>query len=219
MNKVLIILLLLTVSVGVMYAQMRFGGRAGLNLANVGGDNDMEDVDNRIGFHLGVMAQHTLMPNMLIQPELIYTNKGYYSEGTEVISGVSVDYEQTVKLDYIEIPLLIKYDLPMNNMAIQPYIGPSLGFLLLAEVEAEASANGISVSDTEDIKDETSSIDLGLNLGVDAIVGKNIMVGLRFNLGLINLDDSKDEDDNSKSEDEDPTYFNRAIMLNLGFLF
>ena len=219
MNKVLIILLLLTVSVGVMYAQVRFGGRAGLNLANVGGDNDMEDVENRIGFHLGVMAQHTLMPNIIVQPELIYTNKGYTWEDTDTEDGITIKMESTVKLDYIELPLLFKYDMPMNNMSLQPYLGPSLGFLMKAEVEAEASANGISVSDTEDIKDEISSIDLGLNLGVDAIVGKNIMVGLRYNLGLINLDDSKDEDDNSKSEDEDPTYFNRAIMLNLGFLF
>lgn len=56
-----------------------------------------------------------------------------------------------------------------------------------------------------------NSLELGLNLGVDAILRENIMVGLRYNYGLSNIFEDADDDDEY--------VYNRGFMLNLGYLF
>ncbi len=78
MKKILVVMLLAVLGLSLAYANEAFGLRAGLNLTNrtYSGSNDI-DTDNRIGFHAGVVAQYPIGKYLVLQPELMYTQKGW----------------------------------------------------------------------------------------------------------------------------------------------
>ena len=203
MKQIILLVVMLSLSVGMLFAQPVFGVRAGLNIASFTGEDNMDDFSTKLGFHAGAMMQYPVGGNFILQPELLYTMKGATAE--LMLAGIK--NELIGRANYIEIPLLIKYNIEMSSVKIQPYIGASLGYLLVGEVENKKTILGVSTTDTQDFKDDMEDLEAGLNLGVDAIVMQNIMVGLRFNMGLTEI------------AKEGNKYKNNVIMVNLGYLF
>src|SRR5690606_4191712 len=107
------------------------GIMAGVNLASLGGD-DITDVDNRTGVMGGIYVTFHLTSTFGIQPEAIYSQRG-----ADVGDGVDVD--ATIKMDYIDIPVLLRFDIPVVG-PIQPFFvaGPSFGFQSKCAMEAES---------------------------------------------------------------------------------
>lgn len=207
MKKIVLLTALLLVFTGV-YAQMSFGAKLGLNIANVSGD-DVEDADAKIGFHVGGLMQYFLTDDILIQPELLFTQKGSQFEDSDKGDGWSEKYEMKSTYNYLEIPILAKYNFDMDNIKLQPYLGPALGILMNAKYKVEwketfngQSASGSSSGDIEDTED----IEFGLVFGLDAIISENFLVGLRYNLGLTDID-------------KDADVKNNVFMISLGYLF
>ncbi|MFT6843349.1 MAG: opacity protein-like surface antigen [Psychroserpens sp.] len=89
--------------------------------------------------------------------------------------------------------------------------GPQLGFLLSGESKYEETYGGETTSETEDIKEFTNSIDFGLNFGVSFDIAENIMIAARYNLGLSNIIDEEDGDDEKLQ--------NSVFSLSLGYRF
>lgn len=174
MKKLLFSLcLLLTVGVVANQAQAQagFGIRGGLNIANL---NDTDaDVDSRTGLMVGVYANY-LIPNspVVIQPEVLYTQKGYEQN------------DNTVKLDYIEIPVLAKFNfITDGSFTPNVYFGPSIGFNVNAEAENDVVEVGFedSVNDTE----------FGVVVGGGVDFGR-IDLGVRYGAGLTEVVDGGD---------------------------
>src|SRR5699024_6216096 len=109
-----------------------------------------------------------------IQPELLYSMKGSKYEESEEIMGVSINYEEKTKLDYIDLPIMAKYYVTEGFSVMA---GPHIGFLVSAKSEVEASGGGEEESGEVDIKDGLSSIDFGVGAGV----GYQLENGLFFN--------------------------------------
>lgn len=65
--------------------EVTFGAKAGVNFANVTGD--VENADSKIGFHVGRIVEIAISEKFSIQPELLYSAKGYKSEFTEEFIG------------------------------------------------------------------------------------------------------------------------------------
>lgn len=60
---------------------IKFGAKAGLNLANMSGD--VEDNSMKLAFHLGGMAEIKISEQFAVQPELLYSAQGAkFSDGT-----------------------------------------------------------------------------------------------------------------------------------------
>ncbi len=155
---------------------IRFGAKAGLNLANVKGDN--ENTDMRTSFHVGALAEIPISEKFAFQPELLYS-----SQGNKVDES---DFESTTKLDYLQVPLMGKFYVA-EGLSLQA--GPQVGFLLAANSEGED--NGVDFD--EDVKDQLKTIDFGLNLGAGYQLDMGVFFDARYNLGLSNiLDDSGD---------------------------
>ncbi len=174
MKKVLVIVFVLIASYG--YAQdLKFGVKAGLNLANVAGD----DVDNNkvnTRFYFGGFLNTPLSDAVSFQPELLVSMQGF-----EVDMDDS-DVDLALNTTYLNIPLLFKMRLGASN-SVHFYAGPQLGFLLKAEEEAESG----SESYTNDIKDEMNSVDFSLNIGFSFNVNEDFALDLRYNRGLTKL--------------------------------
>ena len=61
-------------------AQVKFGARAGLNLASMTGDDAAGDLDGRTSLHLGVTAEIEISDSFSLQPELTYSGQGYTAD-------------------------------------------------------------------------------------------------------------------------------------------
>ncbi len=167
------------------------GVKAGMNLADLGGD--VEESDMKAGLVVGGFANFGF-GNISIQPELLYSMKGAKQE----IGGedISTDY------NYFEVPVLVKYNLPMPG-ALTPsiYAGPVFSLLLSAE------------SDGEDVKEQLKNNDYGIIIGAGANMDLQSYVltfDARYNLGLNDINDVSGSDFEIK---------NSAIMVMVGLGF
>ena len=151
-------------------AQIRFGAKAGLNLANWAMSPKEEGISNSLKpfFHAGGLAYIPLFSKFGLQPEVVYSG-----EGTKI---KDVDGTSTYNLGYINVPVLLKYKDPSGFFA---EIGPQIGFLL----SAKAKYGEISV----DQKDYLKSTDFSGVLGIGYLSPLNIGVDARYNLGLTNI--------------------------------
>ncbi|HEX9251119.1 MAG TPA: porin family protein, partial [Ignavibacteriaceae bacterium] len=138
------------------------------------------------GFAGGLFFMYQFSDMFAIQPEAYYTMKGATDNGT--IEGYSYDAE--MKLDYIEVPLLLKFLIPIKDSGVKPAIfaGPSIGFNMSAKTKVEAGGQTFE-QDMEDV----ASTDFGLVFGggVGFPVGNGELgLDIRYILGLSTIDDS-----------------------------
>lgn len=190
--KKLILSAMAVCTFGLVSAQdMNFGVKAGANLSNLSGD--VEDTKSLFGAHIGAFVEFKFTDNMAFQPELLYSMQGAKSESSYTETGVTVNEESTLKLGYINIPLMFKY---YATEALYIEAGPQVGFLMSAKEDWSTSATfggeTESESGEDDVKDAFKSIDFGFNLGAGYNITENLSLGLRYNLGLSNIADSDD---------------------------
>ncbi len=211
----------LTIGLGVNAQNIKFGAKAGLNIANLSNAEFSKNTSSRIAYHVGAMAEIKLNNQFAIQPELLYSAQGLSSEVKVGTPQSGVEGTSTVKLNYINIPVMAKYFV-MDGLSLE--VGPQLGFLTSAKVatDVEVKVNGKTVEIPEqyrkefekeygekDIKDETNSIDFGLNFGA-SYTYNNIYAGLRYNLGLTDLVKDNEGEDAIK---------NGVFQLSVGYFF
>jgi|AntRauTorcE11897_2_1112592.scaffolds.fasta_scaffold24812_2 hypothetical protein len=185
MKKLLFTLsFLLTVGLFAQQAQAQtrtgFGIRGALNFANL---NDTDaDFDSRTGLMLGLYANYHISNSpIFIQPEVLYTQKGFESGNT------------TVQLDYIEIPVLAKFAfITEGNLTPYVYAGPSIGFNINSEVDGDVEIEDLEIieefgSDV-DIEDQFNSTEFSVVVGGGLDFG-NFDLGARYGAGLTEIFD------------------------------
>jgi hypothetical protein len=214
MKRILLTFIVITSLAVSASAQIAVGVKAGLNLANVGGD--LEDTDMRPSFHLGGYLTLPLAGKLSLQPELLYNALGAKAEGIDLdtYSGITekTEYKETLKFSYISIPVLVQYSIGPVNI----HAGPQISFLASAKYDAEGKTyvNGVFEesfsSDNVDIKDGFKGMDFGFNLGAGVGFGKLSVTG-RYSLGLANIADEDDDDD------EKFKMTNNVIQLSIGY--
>jgi len=176
-----------------------FGIKAGVNIANYGGD--IEGTDARTGLHVGVVAEMKLSDNFSVQPELLYSMQGAtYSESFDDVPG-----EITDKLDFILLPVMAKYYI-IDGLSLE--VGPQFGILLSAKSEAEAGGE-TAEADIEVYR----NFDMALNGGVGYELPMGLFVQARYSLGVTNII----EDTNDSIDDFVLT--NNNFQLSVGYKF
>ena len=189
--------------------EVSFGVKAGVNFANIGGD-DIGDNKSRTGFHVGGVAEIAISENLSFQPELLYSSVGTKFKYVESEGGFVGKYENQYMLDYITLPLMGKYYV-MEGLSLE--FGPQVGFLLSAKNKYEGSVTGEGVNESSsgktDIKDSIKGIDFGLNIGAGYKLPSGLNFAARYNLGLSNVNDINN---NTKIH-------NGVIQLSVGYMF
>ncbi|GAB3934760.1 porin family protein [Larkinella terrae] len=163
---------MMTVSTSKAQTTARTGIKAGLNASTLY-LNNVNDRNERIGFHVGVFTQLPVSSFFAIQPELQYTTKG-----------VSADYNllgatgrNTFKLNYVELPVLATFKLG-NSVDLQA--GPYASYLLNSKVTTDGDLG----SDYRNInRDNFNSFDYGIAGGLNIYFG-TVLLGLRYGQGL-----------------------------------
>lgn len=184
-------------------AQIQFGLKAGVNISNFNG-SDAGDLDSRTGFLGGAFFAYDFNDMFSIQPEAFYSMKGAkqtFTDLGETITG-------TFKLDYIEIPVLIKLNIPLKGgSTVKPSIfaGPALGIKVASTVEVESGGQSAS-SDVENVSSTDFGFVFGGALGFD-VSGHELGFDVRYNLGLTSVFDSALEADVKNSVISIAAYF------------
>jgi hypothetical protein len=184
---------------------LRIGVLAGFNSATIGGD-DADDAKRRSGVLGGLSLFAPIRNGWGFRPELLYSQKGAKAsiDEAEGFAGSA-----TVKLDYIDIPLLLQYEASTSS-GIRPqlYLGPSIG--LKARCNVEGAAGGVKVSTTcDEAETDVKSTDIaGIVGGALAFpVGNRFFtVGARYQHGLTDIA-------------EDANVRNRVFSVYAGFEF
>ena len=187
---------------------LSYGLKAGLNMANLTDEPEGESYKMKMGVALGGFAVYKVNDNLSIQPELLYTQKGNeieysyedydYSYADWWNHPVTVTEKFKIKLDYIEIPVLAKYSFSPGE-SVCPFIfgGPALGILMSAKV------------DSEDIKSDCNSMDIGLVLGGGVELESGVSIDLRYDMGMTKVFKSE--------EGYTPKQKNTVISLMVGY--
>ncbi|MGB1247034.1 MAG: porin family protein, partial [Flavobacteriaceae bacterium] len=149
MMKQLFTLLTIIVMAQVQAQGLDFGIKAGLNYANVSG---IEDFNQRQGISAGLFAGARLGDKLGFQIDALYSQQG--AEVDQSISQVISEFN----LDYISIPIVLKYYLTEN---VNIHAGPQLGILL----NEETSVFNQTISAVEaNTADWLGTIGVGLDL-------------------------------------------------------
>jgi hypothetical protein len=147
-----------------------FGLKAGVTLASFRGDAAaLSDGSreffpgNRVGFVGGAFVALPMGPRVLLQPEVVYTQKGAQYSGEPG--------RETWQAEYLEIPLLLKLLLGSGPARPALFAGPAAGFKIDAKVVGRSP--GGEEDENSAIGDAVRSVDWGLvfGAGVDIAAG------------------------------------------------
>jgi hypothetical protein len=140
---------------------------------------------NRTGTMFGLSVLLPSAGTFSLQPELLFTNKGSQLD-------VSGGGRRNVKLDYLEIPLLLRID-SRSGTGLSPhvYAGPSVGFNVGCNVVL--SGSGVPNTSSDCKRDNflsPKSVDWGaiVGAGIDLSVGGiGVTGGARYGFGLADI--------------------------------
>ncbi|GEP52085.1 hypothetical protein FNO01nite_27570 [Flavobacterium noncentrifugens] len=207
---------------------IKFGAKAGLNLANLTtdyGNLDGYSNDNKMkpGFHVGGFVEIKISDKFAIQPEVLYSLQGTKVKSSEAdFDGYSYSSEDKISLSYINVPVMVKF-YPIEKLFIEA--GPQVGFLISAKNKSEYTETDgdvtMSASTDVDVKDAYKSIDFGVNVGAGYEFTENLFASVRYNIGLSDI-----AEDGNNDEDLDlgayGSYFktrNSVLSISLGYKF
>ncbi len=184
-------------------SKIGFGFKGGVNIASLIGD-DVDEFDNGLesfgidrnikpGFIGGLFLTWRLSDFFSIQPEVLFTSKGYVLE-PDWVDGQEID-----NFSYVELPILFKLHTPPKEygkitiqIGIYTGIAPSLLVIdrwrLTHEFKDEASDLGFQTSG--DISDSVNVMEYDFNIifGADLYIS-NLLIDVRYNLGLVEFID------------------------------
>jgi|SRR5690554_2737729 len=204
MRKVLLLAAFAVFAFTSVHAQeVRFGAKLGLNMASVGGDNYGSywgggGFGNKTGFHIGGFVEIPLVGDFALQPEILYSSEG---------AGYSVGFlslGEDLKLDYVRIPVLAKYNMPfVEGLSVE--LGPVFGVLV-------SDSGGEKLEWGDDV--EFSAFDVQVGVGATYRFNFGLHAGIRYNKGVLNIYDV-----DAPSGYSDPKAQSNVFQIFAGYSF
>ncbi len=176
---------------------IRFGVKAGMNVASLSKDAGLEDQKSKIGFNAGVFANIPLATSFSIQPEVMYSQYGAKIESVKesTILGTTTRTvnSSSTHLDYITVPVMFQYNF-VPNFYVEA--GPEFGFNVSAKNKGDrtitttnsSGSSSATTSYSEDIdKDNMNTFNFGLGLGAGYYFTDNFGITARYVAGLTDI--------------------------------
>ena len=218
MKKLSLMMFAMMAFIATSNAQVMFGAKAGLNIANISSDDNsdfgnaggLDDPSSRVGFHAGITGDVKIADSFGIGAELLYSQQGTQDEGTFA----GVDYENEFKLDYINIPILAKLYLGEN---FNLYGGVQPGFVVNAKQVSTVEGNETEYDLKDDDGDENQfalvkDTDFSIPFGIGYRTEGGLSLDARYNLGTTAVFENQDDDSDTVGK-------NRVFQVGVGFSF
>ncbi len=181
--------------------KFQMGIKVGSNYSNIyDTKGDKFDAENKFGLAGGVFIAIPIGKVFGIQPEILFSQKGYKQTGNFLGS----TYNLTRTTDYIDIPLLLSIK-PIKFVTIQ--VGPQYSYLLK---QKNVFSNAVtSIEQAEEFKNENIRKNTLCFIGGLDINIKRIVLGARAGWDIQN--------NNGDGTSTAPRYKNAWTQLTLGF--
>jgi uncharacterized membrane protein len=145
-----------------------YGVKAGINFAELWGDDALPESDRKVGYSLGLYAAYKISKGLKIQPEVIWSLQGESSEE----SG-------RYKISYVNIPVMLKW----NHDKVYYELGPQLGLLTINT--AKSVPDELKLENFE-------TFDFSVNVGIGYNLTEDWVIGMRYCQGLSNIAQGRD---------------------------
>ena len=232
-------------------AQTRIGVIAGLSVPNLsGGSNEItQGYVSRLAPHYGITLEHDLGDRFSIQPEIIIDGQGGKRNGLQPITSTSLpalpsggyyyaEFNNSSILGYIEVPILLRYNLGVSRIRVNVDAGPYFGYLLSATQKTAGTStiyvdkNGTpltipippdytqtvqappqSFDASTDVKDSIRRLNAGIEGGVGVVVALSDVHSVSLEVhGLYGLT-------NIQKYAEDGTNHTGNLLITLGYSY
>lgn len=191
------------------FAQIKFGIKAGINLADMNGRVDGikdSDTKTKLGFNLGGVLNYSFTDILSLETGLILDSKGYeYRFDSNGDFSSKADYGKLVtSIYYLDVPINLKVRYDLGNIKVFGRFGPYIGFALSGKIKA----TGDLKNDMKDLgldtekpiefggsatNDDLKGFDFGLIFGAGVGIGK-VEIGADYDWGLLNILPGGDSD-------------------------
>ena len=182
---------------------LHFGLKVGANLSNVydsQGDNFV--ADSKYGLAAGAFLSIPLGKVFGLQPEILYSEKGFKSTGS--LLGTTYSLERSTS--FVDVPLLLAIK-PVGLVTI--LVGPQYSFLLNKKnsfTGGSTTAEQQKLFETDNIRQNVLSFTGGADVNLS-----NFVIGLRANYDTQN--------NNGDGSSTTPRYKNAWYQATVGFRF
>ncbi len=169
--------------------------------------NDYEDISgfsfrnlSRIGFAMGFFIDYQIKNSFSIQPEMQYIQKGAKFVGSGWVATkignlyypFFVNEDIIIQSNYIEITVLAKYSLDIDNLKTFLFAGPGISYLASSKTKIIVEIEDESDSKSGNFKGFKKT-DAGIIFGGGIALSKTNIIEIRYHLGLIPLFKNKNE--------------------------
>lgn len=211
----------------------QFGALLGLSSTSIT-DADLEgvaeagvnaEVKRRMGFQIGAYLTQSLSGNVSFQPEIHYIQKGakVAVSLTDIEGNAGVtDAEASIKLAYLEVPLLLRFDMNQGK-SVRPFLvaGPAVAFRISCNIglgvegasfNTDCGSEGDSELEVES-DDPFKKFDAGVMMGggIAGTMGSlPVSLQVRYSHGLINI--AQDA-----SDGRSPKNTGISLLFGIGF--
>lgn len=207
--KIIVLLSFFLLSIGIANAQKtRFGLKGGLNIANIDLTTNSTapfTFNSKTSFNVGFIVEINVSPKLYIQPEVFYSGQGASFNFNVSNGSQQVFTYNKLNFGYINIPVIVKYDVAQN---IFLEFGPQIGFLVNADLETTFNNQTKSQSFSQNVRD----YDFGLNIGLGFNATKDLSINGRYYFGLTNIDKSEPNTTSDQLK-------NRVLSIDLIYKF
>ena len=208
MKRNLILIMALTfLASGKSLSQFTYGVKAGINLQNLRGDDDENEKlknDLKPGFHAGVEVEIPLVPEIYLQPGILFSLKG--------AANIAEIEDLSATLSYIEVPIHVAYKTAAGPGKLFVGAGPYFAYGVSGKMKFKGEKEDIKlknhVSD-EDFNDYfffLRPFDAGADIFIGYQLKPGIFAQLNAQFGLLNLEPEYEVSSN-------------ATTKNIGFSF
>jgi Outer membrane protein beta-barrel domain len=180
--------------------QLQMGVRGGINLAtyhytfspSFPAGSTFKQPGNATLLTVGIPVEVSFGNSFALQAEFNFIQKGLKSHTEQVLQGVSFVSDNSLKVNWLEIPILAKFRFgSQRDFGGGLFVGPSVGYGINGRSKfsfiSSALPSGNSGDNAIDFKkDGHSRVDLALNLGAEINYG-GIFLDTRYQLGLTNM--------------------------------
>lgn len=182
-------------------SKIQLGLKAGLNYSNIyDSKSENYDAKGKAGFAGGAFLAIPIGRFLGVQPEVMYSQKGYKQSGS--VLGSNYDFTRTSH--YLDVPLLLSIK-PTSVLTVQ--VGPQFSYLMRQKTVLNTGL-GTVVNENEFDNDNIRKNTLGAVVGLDFNFDR-VIFGTRAGWDLQN--------NNGDGTSTNPRYKNVVVQATLGF--
>lgn len=210
-TRTILLALLCSCATTTGFAQLRLGGKIGMNVATLKGSYGTgEAAKQKIGFHAGLRAEYPLgeASKLALAGELLFSTQGLITDSSNLQNDGNGNFSyretrNTYSLNYINLPVFLKYQV-LEQLSIEG--GPQFGYAISGEIKTEITNTENPAQNQTYTQDALKAgyrlngttlqaypktikpLDIGLNFGATYDFSDKVFAQLHYYFGLNDID-------------------------------